>query len=38
MREAQKGFTTMKTAVATTTENTATFAEQDATVAPEQPS
>jgi len=35
MREAQKGFTTMKTAVATTTDNTATVAEQGATVAPE---
>jgi hypothetical protein len=31
----QKGFTTMKTAVATTTENAATVAEQGAPVAPE---
>ena len=38
MREAQKGFTTMKTAEATTTENTATVAEQGATVAPEKAS
>jgi hypothetical protein len=36
MREAQKGFTTMKTAVAETTENTATVAEQGANVAPEK--
>jgi Protein of unknown function (DUF3489) len=41
MREAQKGFTSMKTAEATTTENaaaveqTATVAEQSAAVAPE---
>jgi hypothetical protein len=35
MREAQKGFTTMKTAVASTTENAATVAEQVAPVAPE---
>ena len=35
MREAQKGFTTMKTIEATTTENAATVAEQGATVAPE---
>jgi hypothetical protein len=35
MREAQKGFTTMKTAVAETTENAATVAEQGAPVAPE---
>jgi hypothetical protein len=35
MREAQKGFTAMKTAMATTTENTATLAEQGAPVAPE---
>jgi hypothetical protein len=35
MREAQKGFKTMKTAVATTTENAATVAEQGAPVAPE---
>src|SRR5438309_330636 len=45
MREAQKGFTTMKNAEASTTENaaavaeqTATVAEQSATVAPEKPS
>src|SRR5437899_745909 len=38
MREAQKGFTTMKTAEATTTENTATLAEQGATVEPEKAS
>jgi Protein of unknown function (DUF3489) len=36
MREAQKGFTTMKTAVAETTENAATVAEQGAPVAPEK--
>src|SRR5947207_15978468 len=36
MREAQKGFTTMKTVEATTTEKTATLAEQGATVAPER--
>ena len=36
MREAQKGFTTMKTAVAEITENAATVAEQGATVAPEK--
>ena len=36
MREAQKGFTSMKTAEATTTENTATVAEQGAPVAPEK--
>ena len=35
MREAQKGFTTMKTVEATTTENTATVTEQGAPVAPE---
>jgi hypothetical protein len=35
MREAQKGYTTMGTAEATTTENTATVAEQGAPVAPE---
>jgi hypothetical protein len=35
MREAQKGFTTMKTAEATSTEYTATVAEQGATVASE---
>src|SRR5689334_3383475 len=38
MREAQKGFTTMKTVEATTTENTATVAEQGANVAPEKAS
>ena len=38
MREAQKGFTTMKIAVAETTENSATVAEQGATVAPEKAS
>src|SRR5436190_7799161 len=36
MREAQKGFTTMKTAEATTTDTAATVAEQGATVAPEK--
>ena len=34
--QAQKGFTTMKTAEATTTESTATVAEQGAPVAPEK--
>ena len=34
MREAQKGFTSMKTVVAETTEQTATVAEQGANVAP----
>jgi hypothetical protein len=38
MREAQKGFTTMKTVEATTTENAATVADQGATVAPEKAS
>jgi hypothetical protein len=35
MRQAQKGFTTMTTAEATTTDGTATVTEQGATVAPE---
>jgi hypothetical protein len=35
MRQAQKGFTTMKTVEATTTENAARFAEQGAPMLPE---
>jgi Protein of unknown function (DUF3489) len=38
MREAQKGFTTMKTAEATNTESTTAVAEQGAPVAPEKAS
>jgi len=38
MREAQKGFTTMKTVVTETTEQAATVAEQGANVAPEKAS